>query len=164
MNQRAAANETSAREIHRIIRDQLYPHFGELAQCQSTEELLRHPRYRELAAVARKVLESPEEGDERGRLPPNLVLMQDRLLGTAGRRLLRPRAALAQLLVARPRCCAFSAPVQPAATARSSVFESHLGDRRATVTPRIGWATDLPLSASHPNRYPRSTVQREAVA
>ena len=63
MNQRAAANETSAREIHRIIRDQLYPHFGELAQCQSTEELLRHPRYRELAAVARKVLESPEKGD-----------------------------------------------------------------------------------------------------
>lgn len=49
-------------EIHRIIREELRPHFRELARLGSTPELLADPLYRRLKPHADKALNSPEIG------------------------------------------------------------------------------------------------------
>ncbi len=49
-------------QIRRIIREELRPHFGELAQLGSTSELLAHPLYRRLRPHADKALGTPEVG------------------------------------------------------------------------------------------------------
>jgi endonuclease/exonuclease/phosphatase family metal-dependent hydrolase len=50
-------------EIYRIIREELWPVFPVLAKCGSTQELFRHPVYKEKALRVRCVLESPETGN-----------------------------------------------------------------------------------------------------
>jgi len=53
--------ETSAaRETHRILREELMPHFPVLATCRDTPALLAHPLYRKLASAAATVLDTAE--------------------------------------------------------------------------------------------------------
>ncbi|MBI1354950.1 MAG: hypothetical protein GC160_11435 [Acidobacteria bacterium] len=49
--------------VHRVIRDELQPHFAELAKLQSTPELEASPAYQAIADKARYVLDTPESGD-----------------------------------------------------------------------------------------------------
>ena len=56
---------TDPGRIYRIIRDELRPHFAELARCQSTAELLQNKRYQSLEPLVREVLETPETADFR---------------------------------------------------------------------------------------------------
>ncbi len=52
----------SAAEIHRMIREEVAPHFPSWAQCGSLEELQRDPAYRRLQPALRTILETPEGG------------------------------------------------------------------------------------------------------
>lgn len=56
---------TDPSRIYRIIRDELQPHFPELARCQSTAELLQNNRYQSLESLVREALETPETADFR---------------------------------------------------------------------------------------------------
>jgi endonuclease/exonuclease/phosphatase family metal-dependent hydrolase len=47
-------------ETRLLLREQILPHFAELARCRSTKELEENARYRELEAGIRLVLETPE--------------------------------------------------------------------------------------------------------
>ena len=57
-------------EIRRIIRDELRPHFAELARFGSTRELLASPLYQRLQAHADAALTTPEIGDSAPAAPP----------------------------------------------------------------------------------------------
>ncbi len=56
------AGVLAAGETARVIRDRLRPHFAQLARCESTPELLRHPLYRRLQPLADRILAAPETG------------------------------------------------------------------------------------------------------
>jgi len=49
-------------QVHRLIREEIMPHFAELRQCRSTRELRANPVYRRLEPVIREVLDTPETG------------------------------------------------------------------------------------------------------
>jgi endonuclease/exonuclease/phosphatase family metal-dependent hydrolase len=68
---RAELAYPKAEEIHRIIRQELAPHFAEWARCRSTSELLANSRYQSLQDSIRTVLESPEVGDFTTREAPS---------------------------------------------------------------------------------------------
>ena len=53
----------SVEELHRELREELRPHFDELAQCGSTRELHAHPRYRDLKSQFERIFRTPERGD-----------------------------------------------------------------------------------------------------
>lgn len=53
----------SVEELHRELREELRPHFDELAQCGSTRELHAHPRYRDLKSRFERIFRTPERGD-----------------------------------------------------------------------------------------------------
>jgi endonuclease/exonuclease/phosphatase family metal-dependent hydrolase len=53
----------SAEDVHRLIREEIKPHFPELTRCQSTEELQANVVYRRLAAAIRMALDTPQTGD-----------------------------------------------------------------------------------------------------
>ena len=46
-------------ELHRIDRDELKPHFHELAKCESTPDLLGSETYRQVGKQAELVLSKP---------------------------------------------------------------------------------------------------------
>ncbi|MYB54111.1 MAG: hypothetical protein F4X77_18215 [Acidobacteriia bacterium] len=52
----------TADETAQVVRDQLRPHFSELAQCGSTPELLGHRLYRQIQPIADRVLATTENG------------------------------------------------------------------------------------------------------
>lgn len=56
--------------IHKMIREEIMPHFDELRQCRSTRELLANPVYQRLEPVIHEVLDTPETGQFRRALPP----------------------------------------------------------------------------------------------
>ena len=62
MHVEATEREWSAAEIRDLVRTRLRPHYGELAECDSTAELEALPLYRELKPVIDRVLETPEIG------------------------------------------------------------------------------------------------------
>jgi endonuclease/exonuclease/phosphatase family metal-dependent hydrolase len=70
MLKEALPHEWTAEEIRSLIRTELVPHFAELAECRSTAELHRHPRYRALEPVIRRVMDSPEIGHFGPEAPP----------------------------------------------------------------------------------------------
>ncbi len=49
--------------MRRELREDLRPHFIELARCNSTPELLGHPTYQSLKAKFDRIFEAPEEGN-----------------------------------------------------------------------------------------------------
>src|SRR5713101_1079395 len=49
-------------ENHRLIREQIAPHFAEIRRCRSTAELEAHPLYQSLEPAIRSVLETIEVG------------------------------------------------------------------------------------------------------
>ncbi len=53
----------SVEETHRLIREELRPHFAELSKCGSTPELWAHPTYRRILPVVERVLSNPDQGD-----------------------------------------------------------------------------------------------------
>lgn len=55
----------TADELHAIIRTRLRPAFPDFLACRSTAELHQLPRYQQLAADIRRVLETPQTGDFR---------------------------------------------------------------------------------------------------
>lgn len=56
-------DSASVEELHRELREELRPHFDELAQCGSTRELHAHPRYRDLKSRFERIFRTPERGD-----------------------------------------------------------------------------------------------------
>lgn len=74
--ERAAQSSTrvdaasSERRIHDVIRCEIMPHFDELRQCQSTQELLTNPVYQRLEPLIREVLDTPETGQFCRAMPP----------------------------------------------------------------------------------------------
>lgn len=65
-----ASAPSSDQRIHGLIREEIIPHFDELRQCRSTQELLSTPAYRRLEPVIREVLDTPETGQFCRALPP----------------------------------------------------------------------------------------------
>ncbi len=65
-----AAVMSPEQRIHKMIRDEIMPHFDELRQCRSTGELLANPVYQRLEPVIREALETPETGGFCGPAPP----------------------------------------------------------------------------------------------
>jgi endonuclease/exonuclease/phosphatase family metal-dependent hydrolase len=57
-------------ELHALIKNELAPHFAELARCNSTTELQAQPLYRTLAPTIEKVLRTPETGNFAERAAP----------------------------------------------------------------------------------------------
>ncbi len=55
--------DVSAEELHRIIREELRPHFPELAKCGSTPELFESQAYERVRGEAELVLSTAEQGD-----------------------------------------------------------------------------------------------------
>ena len=55
--------DVPAEELHRIIREELRPHFAELAKCVSTPELFESQAYQLVRREAELVLETPDYGD-----------------------------------------------------------------------------------------------------
>jgi endonuclease/exonuclease/phosphatase family metal-dependent hydrolase len=70
MHVEASEKEWSAREIRRLIRDQIRPFLPILAKCRSTAELHRHPIFLRLESTIHRVLESPEIGHFKGTTAP----------------------------------------------------------------------------------------------
>lgn len=61
----------SAREMYRLIPDQLVPHFPVLALCQSTADLIEHPVYKSIRDKVTRVLATCDIGDfTRAPAPP----------------------------------------------------------------------------------------------
>ncbi len=54
---------SSVEESHRVIREELQPHFAELAGCGSTPELHAHPTYQRIRSAVEHVLSNPDQGD-----------------------------------------------------------------------------------------------------
>ena len=48
------------RDTYRILREELAPHFPDLASCRNTSELLSHPAYRGIAPSVSRVLTAAE--------------------------------------------------------------------------------------------------------
>ena len=59
----ASSSLPSMNELHRLVRDEIMPHFPELRRCQSTKDLQANPVYHRLKPVIRAVLDTPETSD-----------------------------------------------------------------------------------------------------
>lgn len=59
----SSIDSASVEELHRELREELRPHFNELAQCGSTRELHAHPCYRDLKSQFERIFRTPERGD-----------------------------------------------------------------------------------------------------
>lgn len=64
-NSEAAPLPSPAQQMYTELRDELRPHFAELARCESTPELCRHPTYQRLKQRFDRIFQTPEEGDFR---------------------------------------------------------------------------------------------------
>jgi endonuclease/exonuclease/phosphatase family metal-dependent hydrolase len=54
---------SQALQMRRELREELRPHFVELASCNSTPELIEHPTYQRLKVKFDRIFRTPEEGD-----------------------------------------------------------------------------------------------------